>query len=683
MIQILDTTSQVIRIKAVADIHWTAAWADSTATTLVEGSSSGVSSSGSDSDIVTSPAAGTRRIIKSITLYNSHASASRTVTLVFWDGSAERIIGKITLTFGSTWYSTDAGSSGGGSGVTDGDKGDIAVTNAGTPSENWTIDSGVVTLAKMGNLAPDRVIGRITSSTGVPEALTPDNLISIVNAATTNTLNFTRLAGVAAANHNQAWSTITSTPTTLSGYGITDALSNSNTSTQSGYFGDLYLQDDTSPSHYLQVTNSANLTAARTLALNVNDANRTISLSGDLTVSANATVSGTNTGDQTITLTGEVTGSGSGSFATTIADASVTPAKLSPTAQALSFRNFLINGDMGIRQRETSVAGIQSSGYYTVDRWNTLIAGTVGAWTQTSDPDGPSGQGFPLSLKMTCTTSNASLDSTDQLVIQQRIEGQNVQGILKGTSNAKQVTVSFWVKSGTTGTYIAELEDNDNSRYASKTYTINSANTWERKTLTFPADTTGALDNDNAYSLSINFWLVAGSSFTSGSLQSGWQTTTANRAASTPAPVNLSAGQVAGTNYWQITGVQLELGTTATEFERLSITTATLQCQRYYFKLTQANAGQFTWAFGAVSSADALYLILYPVAMRATPTLTMTGTFYLFDGDINIPKVPADISAYLGASRGRVQFSKGLLTAGRASWFDATTGTTLAFAIEL
>jgi len=113
-------------------------------------------------------------------------------------------------------------------------------------------------------------------------------------------------------------------PTTLSGYGITDALSNSSTSTQSGYFGDIFLYDDSTPSHYLGITNSANLTAARTLSLNVNDANRIISLSGDLTVSSAATISGTNTGDQTITLTGDVTGSGTGSFATTLANSGVT-----------------------------------------------------------------------------------------------------------------------------------------------------------------------------------------------------------------------------------------------------------------------------------------------------------------------------------------------------------------------
>ena len=136
----------------------------------------------------------------------------------------------------------------------------------------------------------------------------------------------------AASSHNQAWSTITSTPTTLSGYGITDALSNSTSSTQSGYFGDIFLYDDSTPSHYLQITNSANLSAARVLSLNVNDADRTVSLSGNLTVSSAATISGTNTGDQTITLTGDVTGTGTGSFATTIANNSVSNAKLAQVA---------------------------------------------------------------------------------------------------------------------------------------------------------------------------------------------------------------------------------------------------------------------------------------------------------------------------------------------------------------
>jgi cytoskeletal protein CcmA (bactofilin family) len=125
-----------------------------------------------------------------------------------------------------------------------------------------------------------------------------------------------------------AFSSITSKPTTLSGYGITDALSNSTSSTQNAYFGNIHLQDDTTPSHYLQITDAENLTADRTLNLNVNDANRTISLSGNLTVSTSATISGTNTGDQTITLTGDVTGTGTSSFSATIGSQAVTFAKI-------------------------------------------------------------------------------------------------------------------------------------------------------------------------------------------------------------------------------------------------------------------------------------------------------------------------------------------------------------------
>jgi phage-related tail fiber protein len=148
----------------------------------------------------------------------------------------------------------------------------------------------------------------------------------IVVNATNIDLATVGTAGTYRSGTTDAYGRVTSgsNPTTLAGYGITDALSNSTTSTQNGYFGDIFLRDDVNPSHYLQVTNSGDLTAQRTLGINVNDAARTISLSGNLTVSSAATVSGTNTGDQTITLTGDVTGSGTGSFAATLANSGVT-----------------------------------------------------------------------------------------------------------------------------------------------------------------------------------------------------------------------------------------------------------------------------------------------------------------------------------------------------------------------
>lgn len=191
-----------------------------------------------------------------------------------------------------------------------------------------TIANNAVSFAKMADIPTNNIVGRVTGGTGDPEDLTADEVITLINTASTNTLNFARLAGAAPTSHNQAWSTITSTPTTLSGYGITDALSNSASSTQTGTFGDIKLRDDTSPSHYLTITDAENLTQDVTLSLNMNNGNRTLSLAGNLTVSGAATVSGTNTGDQTITLTGDVTGTGTGSFAATVAANAVDMTKL-------------------------------------------------------------------------------------------------------------------------------------------------------------------------------------------------------------------------------------------------------------------------------------------------------------------------------------------------------------------
>lgn len=654
MLIVLDSTSRTLRAKmsntpSSVQCSVTVTYADTTATTFVEGMYPIQLNGTTLVTILPAPASGTKRVVKSVMFFNDD-TMTHTITLYMTDNITDYPITKISLPSGASWASDDQTGVNVGGAVTDGSKGDISVANGG---DTWTIANSAVTLAKMANLTSSKLIGRESSGSGVPQEIGVTGGIEFTGTS----IQVGAFSGDVAKTAGSASLTISNNAVTLAKMADlpTDRLIGRDTA-------------GTGVPEQISVGGGVEFTG-----------------SGSIQVGAFSGEVGKTAGSSTLTITDSAV------VTARLADGAVTPAKLSTTAQALSFRNFLINGDMGIRQRETSVTGIGSSGYYTVDRWNTLIAGTVGTWTQTSENDGPSGQGFPRSLKMTCTTSNASLGSTDQLVIQQRLEGQNVQGILKGTANAQQVTVSFWVKSGTTGTYIAELQDNDNSRCASKTYTINSANTWERKTLTFPADTSGVLDNDNGYSLSINFWLVAGSDFTSGSLQSGWQTTTANRAASSPAQVNLSAGQVAGTNYWQITGVQLELGVTATEFERLPITTATLLCQRYFFKLTQDNAGQFTWAFGAISSADALYLILYPVAMRATPTVTMTGKVTLFDGSATtITETSANLSAYVGASRGRVQFPKGLLTAGRATWFDAvdvsptnTIATTFAFAIEL
>jgi hypothetical protein len=291
------------------------------------------------------------------------------------------------------------------------------------------------------------------------------------------------------------------------------------------------------------------------------------------------------------------------------------------------FRNLIINGDMQIAQRSTSVASITSSGYNTADRYRVAIA-TQGTWTQSVENDAPTGSGFRKSLKMLCTTADASPAAGDEISIQQNIEGQNIQHIKKGTAAAEQLTLSFWVKSNVTGTYVVNIADVDNSREVSKSYTINASGTWEREVITFPADTTGAFDNDNALSLSLSFGLGAGSNYTSGTLQQTWAANTA---------ANRFVGQTnlasATSNYWQVTGIQLEVGDTATPFEFKPFEQDLRECQRYYEKSydfnvnpgTVTDSGQIFWTPGAIASGaiTAVFPVEYKVPKRI-PDCTIT-----------------------------------------------------------
>jgi len=254
-----------------------------------------------------------------------------------------------------------------------------------------------------------------------------------------------------------------------------------------------------------------------------------------------------------------------------VADGSVTTADISGN---INFRNIIINGDMSIAQRGTSATGLTGGAYNTADRFY-LNMGTAGTWTNTISTDVPTGQGFAKSFKLDCTTANASLSAGSYMTVQQRFEGQNLQYIKKGTSSAESLTLSFWVKSNKTGTYIALLKDNDNGRDISKSYTISSADTWEKKTITFPGDTSGALDNDDGASLMVYFWLVAGSTYQSGSLQTSWNSTDD----SAVGQVNLADST---DNEWYITGVQLEAGTSASDFEFLPHDVNLQRCERYF-----------------------------------------------------------------------------------------------------
>ena len=281
----------------------------------------------------------------------------------------------------------------------------------------------------------------------------------------------------------------------------------------------------------------------------------------------------------------------------------------------VNFRNIIINGDMSIAQRGTSHT--TASGY-TLDRWH-LNDSTSGAFTVTQSTTVPSGQGFAKSYKLDCTTADASPDAGEYLIFNQRFEGQNLQYIKKGTSNAESLTLSFWVRSNKTGTYIAELRDGDNTRHNTIAYTISSADTWEKKIITFAGDTSGALDNDNARSFDVNFWLLAGSNFSSGTLTSNtWSSITdANRAVGN---VNIADST---SNEWYITGVQLEVGTSASDFEFLPYDVNFRRCVRYFQNQQyDTNANMIGVGYNE-SNSIGRGVIMFPYGeMRSRPSIS-------------------------------------------------------------
>lgn len=281
--------------------------------------------------------------------------------------------------------------------------------------------------------------------------------------------------------------------------------------------------------------------------------------------------------------------------------------------------NLLFNGAMQVAQRGTSVASITTSGYNTADRYRVEIS-SLGTWTQSVENDAPTGSGFRKSLRMLCTTADATPAAGDYMLIEQRLEGQDLQRIRKGTSSAVPLRLSFRVKGSTTGTYIVRLLDNDNTRHVSVAYTISVADTWETKVISIPADTTGAFDNDNAFSLGVQFWLGAGTTYTSGTLATTWASVTNANAA--VGQTNLAG---ATNRYWQVTGVQLETGTVASPFQFKSFGQDLQECQRYYWRSTGVDAFTKHSTGYAWSTTNTSFVLVNPVNMRVTATAIESG----------------------------------------------------------
>ena len=238
-------------------------------------------------------------------------------------------------------------------------------------------------------------------------------------------------------------------------------------------------------------------------------------------------------------------------------------------------RNVIINGAMTVAQRATSATGLGTSdGYNTIDRMRLNLDGAnAGRFTMSQSTDAPTG--FANSLKLECTTADTSIAAGERLDLEQRIEGKNMQAFAKGTSSAKPFAVSFYVKGNASATYSCELFDGDNSRQVQKLFNVTTD--WTRIELSFPADTTGVLDNDSANSFLIIFHLHGGSTYTSGTLDSTWATfNNANRA------VGISSFFDSTARTFFITGLQLEVGQNPTSFEHEPFDVTLKKCQRYF-----------------------------------------------------------------------------------------------------
>ncbi len=304
----------------------------------------------------------------------------------------------------------------------------------------------------------------------------------------------------------------------------------------------------------------------------------------------------------------------------------MTKARTNASASPAVGRNMVINGAMNVAQRGTSATGVGAAvGYFTLDRYKVQLGAGAGRFTMSQTADGPNGISANC-LKLDCTTADTSIAAGEYIGIWQPLEGQNVQRIGKGVAGAKQVTVSFYVKANAAATYLVELEDADNGRTNGKLFPVTTD--WVRQEIVFEADVddgSSPLNDDNATSLVLAWYIHGGSNFTSGTLASGWaNTVNANRL------VGIDSFFDSTDNTLFITGVQMEVGPVATEFEQEDISTTLAKCQRYYHSTTFAN-GKAASAGGLVNSSTIGVIsgMTHPVIMRAAPTAAINDVTHI------------------------------------------------------
>jgi len=344
----------------------------------------------------------------------------------------------------------------------------------------------------------------------------------------------------------------------------------------------------------------------------------------------------------------------------------------------VTFRNRIINGAMVIAQRGTSTFTQTTSTTYCLDRWATYGSGGSQFTAQQLTASPPTG--YKNYLGVVNSASPVTPSTVQEWDVFQYIEGYNIADLGWGASGATSVTLSFWVKSSVTGTFGASICNYNSTRTYPFNYTINTANTWEQKNVTIPGDTSGTWYSDNSIGMGVLFSMGAGSS------KSG----TANTWAGTnyTQPTGSVALVATASATWQVTGVQLEAGTTASPFEYRSFGQELALCQRYYEKsFAQGTAPAFNQSFNFttgtvyVGTSISIPIIPFKVTKRAAPTMTFYGVstsgWRYYAGGF------ANLASFSGGANDTYFYAEGSGTSGLSQYQSSIIGGNWTAEIEL
>ena len=348
--------------------------------------------------------------------------------------------------------------------------------------------------------------------------------------------------------------------------------------------------------------------------------------------------------------------------------------EVSTNGQVSGRRNIAINGAMKVAQRSASVAGLgAATGYFTLDRYRLDASATAGRLTmaQVAVTDL---SGFANAMKLTCTTADTSIAAGEILGIRQFFEGQDVQQLKKGTSDAEKFTVSFFVKGNANATYTCEISDTDNTRIIAQEFSVTSS--WNRVVLTFDGDTTGVYDDDNARSMDFSLFLHAGSTFTGGTFSSNTYHATDNQRIGD----NQTSFFDSTDRTFFFTGLQIEVGSQATPFEHRSFGEELALCQRYFWQFGTGDPNYTPIGTGVSEGSFSNVAMFYPTKMRTAPSIAYSSGVKVFDGSTSTD-ITSTRGSYIGLQSINFQPNHGSLTVGRGI-YASLSGTSEYFSFD-